>query len=96
MAKQRRSNIPPPSWGQVQWLMGGGLLQVFITFLMSLYHNHIQTKDTVGKFDELFSTTYSIMVFLCIIGVSAIVLALIKIILLARISYKSKKRGKRK
>lgn len=96
MAKTRRSNIPPPSWGQVKWLMGGGILQLFVTYLMSIYHNHLQAKETVGKFDEIYSTTYSVMVFLCVLGVSAIILALIKIILLIRLSYINKSRKKRR
>lgn len=84
------SRIRPPSWDQVVWLIGGGAAQLFILFLMSLYQRQIVLKETVGRFDEIYSVIYSIMFFLGLIGISAIILGLWKIIKLLLMK-KSKK-----
>jgi hypothetical protein len=86
-----RSKVPPPSWDQVAWLIGGGILHLVITFFMSLYNAKIETRETVSRFDEIFGAAYSLMIFLGLISISAIVLGLVKIILLIRLRIKEKR-----
>lgn len=85
-----RSKIPPPSWDQVAWLSIGGVVWLLITYLMSFYHHSIQARESVETFDRYFEGFYGFSVFLCLVAVSAIVLAMIKAFNIWRIANRNK------
>ncbi len=95
MAKNRgkkfRSRKPPPSWDQVAWLLGGGIVQLILFYLMSLYSIRLNAK---GVASDWFETAFGLMTLLSLVGFSAIVLAIYKAIRLLLMAGKEKKSPK--
>ena len=83
-SKPYRSQIPPPTWNQVAWLSISGGAWLLLTWAMSFYNARIDAAEKISGFQENYQLVYSIVVFICIIAVSAIVLALWKVMLLTR------------
>jgi ammonia channel protein AmtB len=95
--KAFKSRIPAASWDQVWFLGAIGVGQLLTTFLMSLYSAVIEAKGSVNStFDQVFQSIYAVMLFATIIGVSAVLLATVKAIIILRRQAQSKFKGQSK
>lgn len=77
--------------------MGFGVAQLLITYLMSLYVTVIEGKPTAPTtFESVFHFTYNCMLFVSLVGISAVILASWKVFSLLVIHKKPKKKEKKR
>jgi hypothetical protein len=76
--KTYKSKIPPPSWDQVVFLFIGGVIQLALLIPIILYVRHLDTIEAFSTWATFARGFYAFWMFLSIVGVSAIVLAAFK------------------